>query len=75
MGYHRFPPFFLTRVSYCSPDGEVRIGGIAHGCGFVLIDFKMVAGSLVSGLLLYHSCFTFLDLLQSLVSGLFEFLS
>jgi hypothetical protein len=41
-------------------DGEVRIGGIAHGCGFELIDFHTVAGSLASRNRSQHSRFAFL---------------
>jgi hypothetical protein len=33
---------FSSNVRNCSPDGDVRIGGIALGCGLELIDFHTI---------------------------------
>jgi hypothetical protein len=37
---------FSSNVQNWSPDGDVRIGGIALGCGLELIDFHTIPGSL-----------------------------
>jgi hypothetical protein len=39
---------FSSNVRNWPPDGDVRIGGIALGCGLELIDFHTIPGSIVA---------------------------